>query len=344
MTISAIQATKVKKKFIVVGAGRMAQVRTNAFLKTGKTQLIGVVSRTLENAEKFCKKYSCKNYCTDYTRILPYEPDFILVEVPHLVQDQIVLWALDQKLNVFIGGCLASTLNTAIIIRDKTFTTGAIIEAGFEARYKKVWKKTREWINDGILGELIAIQSVALCNIDPASWYYNQEKSGGMPVTHMTYAFINPVRWILGEPIKVSAFSNNKRTLGVDTVIDEVCTANLLFSKMVQYTMLAGYVKPGGNQTWKIHFLGTKASLEIFPSDNGHGYLKLFRNKSMKKFSWYSEKHAFIKQAETYLGALDGFGECLNSPQKTVGDIAAAEAICRSSLLKQTVDLQYNHK
>ncbi len=29
-----------------------------------------------------------------------------------------------------------------------------------------------------------------------------------MPLTHMTYCFINPVRWLAGDPQFVSAFAN----------------------------------------------------------------------------------------------------------------------------------------
>ena len=41
--------------------------------------------------------------------------------------------------------------------------------------------------------------TMALWNPDPDEWYYDQEASGGMPLTHMSYCYLNAVRWILGQ-------------------------------------------------------------------------------------------------------------------------------------------------
>jgi predicted dehydrogenase len=65
------------------------------------------------------------------------------------------------------------------------------VEAGYEARYKAVWKQARQIIQSDRIGQLVAIRTVALFPANPESWYYNQATSAGMPLTHMTYAFIN---------------------------------------------------------------------------------------------------------------------------------------------------------
>lgn len=328
------------KRFAVIGAGHMGRKRTEAFLATGKATLCGVAARHLTNARKFAQDFNCTTYFDDYKKLAACQPDAVLIEVPHKAQEEMVRWLLDSGYHILIGGPLACSVLEGSKIRQAADEKGLVVEAGYEARYKAVWESTRQYLQDGVLGKLVAINSTAFWAANPNSWYYNQEESGGMPLTHMTYTFINPLRWILGDPLYVSAFSNRVKDVSSGKVNEENCTANILFENNVLCNMTAGFVNPAERPaSWVLSFLGTKGIMEVFPSEKGPGSLRILRGKEAIENKFNEAPDPFEIQAQVFLEALNGDNCCRNKPEDTIGDIRVAEAIVRSSYKKKTIQI-----
>ena len=99
---------------------------------------------------------------------------------------------------------------------------GLVVEAGYQRRYDPAWEEIRRLISEGALGEPIMAVSMALFRADPRTWYYDQEASGGMPLTHLSYCYLNAMRWILGRPTVVSAMASKKVETGLERVSEGV--------------------------------------------------------------------------------------------------------------------------
>lgn len=321
------------KKIAVIGAGNMARVRTRAILATGRAIISGVAARTLSSAQKFSEEIGCKEYFDDFRAVAETSPDAVLVEVPHSVQDEIVLWVLNQGWHVLIGGCLASSLDLAEEIRRVSEHKELIVETGYEARYNAAWEAAKRLTTDGSLGKTVAVRSIALYDCAPESWYYQQQASGGMLLTHMTYCFINPIRWILGDPLCVSALANRIKHTDAGMVEEETCVANLQFGNDVICSMTASFIKPGDVPGWSVLFLGTNGAAEISPLKNT---VTTYRDSGRERKNFSSERDAFDIQAEVFLKAIEGLDECRNTPGETVGDIRVAEAIATSCRQRTT--------
>lgn len=322
------------KRIAVIGAGTMARVRTKAFLATNKATICGVASRTLSSAQELGGELGCAECFSDYQRLAETSPDAVLVELPHSAQDRAVLWALDQGLHVLIGGCLASSSIAAEQIRAIAAGKRLVVEAGYEARYSAVWEATKQRVADGSLGKIAVVRGTALWDGDPESWYCQQGVSGGMPLSHMTYCFINPVRWILGDPLCVSAFSNRIKHTAAGMIDEETCVANFQFGDSVICNMTASFIKPGDVPGWSVLFLGTEGAVEISPLSN---VVTIYRDGRTATEDFSSARDAFEVQAEVFLAAMDGQEGCRNTPGETVGDIRTAEAIVASSRQKTTI-------
>jgi len=322
------------KRIAVIGAGTLARLRTRALLSTKKVIVCGVAARTLASAREFGKEIHCDSCFNDFRELIKTAPDAVLIEVPHGVQDEIVLWVLKQGWHVLIGGCLATTFATAQKIRQIAARKRLVVETGYEARYSAMWAAAKRQITGGILGQIVAVRSIALWNGAPTSWYYQQQSSGGMPLTHMTYCFISPIRWILGEPLCVSAFANRIKHTGRGLIQQETCVANLLFGNNVLGTMTASFIKPGDVPGWSVMLLGTQGALELFPEQNT---LTLYRDKDKETQDFSSEQDPFEVQAETFIAALGGRNECRNTPRETAADVRIAEAIVTACRKKATV-------
>lgn len=196
----------------VVGSGALAAVRADAFAASHRAEVVVVASRHLANARRLTGRYGARAL-DSYEAMADEGLDAVLVAVPHRRQDEIVAWALDHRLHVLIGGPLASDLTAARRVAGRAGHSGLVVEAGYEARYKAVWRTARRILEEGGIGTPVSVRSSAAFEQTPESWYYEQEASGGMLVTHLTYAFLNPLRWLLGTPRVAGAVGNARRVV-----------------------------------------------------------------------------------------------------------------------------------
>jgi predicted dehydrogenase len=304
----------------VIGAGAMAARRARAFLATGRVTICGIASRTIERARACGEELGCDAVFTDARQLYATLPDAVLLEVPHRLQDVLTIGALEAGAHVLIGGCLASSVAAGTRIRDLARSRDLVVETGYEARYKEVWLEARARIAAGAIGTVVAVNSIALFPADPASWYYSEVESGGMPLTHMTYAFINPARWLFGEPRVVSAFANRLVETGSGRVAEETCTANLLFPDAVVCNMTAGYVCASGTW-WSFTVIGSDGVIEVRPSDAGPGEFLLHRGGQIEHRQFAAAADAFVTQANAFLDAIEGTAPCLNPPADSLREL-----------------------
>jgi len=316
------------KRIGIIGAGRMAFVRGKAFLDTGEAEIIAVASRNLEHAKRLAEKLGAPEAFDDYRRIASLNPDALLIEVPHRVQTEIVKWGIDAAPAILVGAVLAINSEEAEEIEYKAKEKGCLIEAGYDSRYDALWEKIREIITSGELGNPVMVQSLALFSPPPSSWYCSEEESGGMPLTHMTYCFINPIRWILGSVVEVSASANQILHGGREFVEQEMCAATLRFENDCIYSAVAGYIKPPEFPSLNVKFICTEGGLEFSPPRR---VLKIYRETCVEEIDFSSESSSILKQAKAFIDALDGKGTCLNPPSDAKIDVIISEAIVKSA-------------
>lgn len=326
----------------MAGAGAMARRRARALIATGRAEVCGIASRRLESARALGEELGCAACCDDFRALAGTRPDALLVEVPHAAQDAIVLWALGAGLHVLIGAPLSLDVAGGEAVRREADRRGLVVEAGFEARYKAAWETARDLLARGEIGRPVAVRSVALWDGDPQSWYYDERASGGMPLTHMTYTFVNPLRWIFGDPTHVSAFANRLKHTGPGHVREETCVANLLFggeAGEVLGSLTAGYVRPGEGAYWDVTFLGTEGAVELSPTEMDAGSLRVVRGGEVREIDFAASRDPFELQAEAFLDTLAGEDRCRNRPADVLGDLRVAEAIALSAREKRTIAL-----
>lgn len=317
----------------------MSRRRVRAFLATGRVQLVGIAARRLSSAQTLGAEFDCGACYEDPLRLRECAPDAVLIEVPHSAQDALACWTIEQGWPTLIGGPLSGSVHNGERILQLAQANNVLVELGFEARYKAVWETAREWILAGRIGRPIAIQSIALWDGHPGSWYYDEAASGGMPLTHMSYAFVNPLRWLFGNPLRVSAFANRIRHTALHHVREETCVANLLFPHEIVCSMLAGYVKPGGAESWQISIVGSEGLLELRPTEMDNGSLCLYRGSEVEDLHFVDAQDAFVAQANAFLDSIEGNPRCRNHPDDALNDLRVTSAIADSAREHRTIEL-----
>ena len=299
-----------------------------------------VASRRLDRSQAFAAEFGIPRATDDYRSLQPSEVEAVLIEVPHSTQDEVSVYALQAGLHTLIGGCLATNVATGTEIVRLARERGLIVETGYESRYQDMWRLARKYVNEGSIGQPVAVNSAALFHASSDSWYYNEKRSGGMPITHMTYGYLNPIRWIFGSPVQVSAFSNRKSQTDAEHVRHETCTANLLLPNNVLCNLLAGYVKPMALNVWNVKVLGTEGYLEIDPGIGKPDSVTLHRRDHPVLIQDCIGESAFHRQARSFISAIRGANECLNPAPDSLIDVQIAELIARSAETGTTLSVE----
>jgi predicted dehydrogenase len=313
----------------------MARTRGQAFIETGQAEVCAVAARRKETAQTCASELDCATYHDDYRRLAESSPDAILIEVPHRIQDEIALWALEAGFDILIGGCLASNVEHGEQIIEMAEEQGRVVEVGYQRRYDSVWEEIHSVVRSGHLGEPIMAASMALWNADPSMWYYDQEESGGMPLTHMSYGGLNAIRWVLGTPVAVSAMANQKVETGPGRVLEETCGALVEFESGAFLSATASYAGPEGMDSAETRFVFTGGGVQT----EADGAITIFQDGKSERRSFDTSPSPFIRQAETFLDAIESRGDGRNPPKDGLVDIRIAEAISLSAREKRTVSM-----
>ena len=332
--------TEPRLRIAIAGAGNMARARGQAFLDTGRAEICGVASRRAHRAARCAAELGCAVSWDDYRRLEETRPDAVLVEVPHRVQDEISLWALDAGFDLLVGGCLASSVESGRRIAEAASRNRRIVEAGFQRRYDPAWEEIRRLVTGGQLGEPVMVVTMALWNPDPDGWYYDQEASGGMPLTHMSYCYLNAVRWILGRPTAVCAMANRARNTAPGHVAEESCGALIGFESGAFASATASYIGPEGMTDSRPRFICARGGVLPGADDlPGEDCITVLRGGGSEVRALDGEPSSFVRQAAAFLDAVESRREARNPPEDALLDVEIAEAVSVSAREFRTVSL-----
>jgi predicted dehydrogenase len=312
----------------------MALHRGRALLDTGRAQVCAVASRRLAAARDCAEALGCDAAFDDYRELARSEPDAVLIEVPHLPQDEITLWALAAGYDVFVGGNLAVNSQVGARIVELAADRGCLVEAGFQRRYDAAWEEIHRLVRDRELGDPVMAVTMALWLAPAGSWYADQHVSGGMPLTHMSYCYLNAIRWIMGVPTVVSALASAGVLGEAGRVQEETCAALVGFDNGAFVSATASYIRPAKMNDADPRFICSAGGVQV-QGDT----LTVFRGAQSETRSFDAEPSAFVRQAHAFLDAVESRTAARNPPADALVDLQVAEAIALSARERRTVTL-----
>jgi predicted dehydrogenase len=320
----------MRHRIAVVGAGRQAKRRGQALLDTGRVEVCGVASRHTETAQACAQALGSAYATDDYRELARLEPEAVLIEVPHAFTHEIAVWALERGCHLYIGGPIASSVEEGREIVRRARDSGLVVEGGYDGRYSRFAQRVRHLVREGCLGQPVFAQSVALYHADPRSWYYDEEASGGMPLTHMSYCFLDFFRWIFGEAERVFAAASRKAHVAPGLVREETCGATVVFGEQVFASLVAGYVQPEGYEAWQWRMVCTEGV-----ADSADGVVLRRGDRVDMDF----EVGLPDDQATAFLDALEGGGPGLCPGADALQNVVLTEAIARAARTGRPVEV-----
>ena len=184
----------------IIGCGLIGQRRAKLL---GECTLVACVDQIKERAEKLALQFpSCTAY-TDWRDVMKRpDIDIVIISTLHATLAEIGLAALEAHKHIFIekpAGRFAHEIEPLIHAAKKS---KSIARVGFNHRYHRAFRKARELIDEGALGELMFIRAryghggrVGY----EKEWRAQPELSGGGELIDQGVHLIDLARWFLGD-------------------------------------------------------------------------------------------------------------------------------------------------
>lgn len=246
----------------IVGAGSIGKVRAGVIQRSSSSRVVAVAD--IEHARAALLVASSGARATTDWRAAVCDPqvDAVVICTPTKFHAAAAIEALREGKHVLCEKPLARSLSEAEEMVQVADSQQRILKTGFNYRYMDNVRKAKELINNDALGPLYFLRCHYGHGGRPGfekEWYTDRELSGGGVLLEQGIHILDLVRYLLGEPARVTA-STSRFFWNLPDVEDN-CFLE---------------IQTASSQTAQIHVSWTQwinvFSLEIFGRD---GYLTL---------------------------------------------------------------------
>ncbi len=196
-----------KIKLAIIGAGRMG-ITHYSIINSHPNVEIESVADPSALVLTMMKKYLPLKTFKDYNELFDQTtPDGILVCTPPNLHYPIIKRAAEKGIHVFVEKPFTTKKHEAVEL-DKIYKEkGLINQVGYVLRYNDCFIKSKQLIEDGVIGKVVRFKSEKFsCTItssDETSGWRAARENGGGAVFEMASHAIDLVNYLVGKPDKV---------------------------------------------------------------------------------------------------------------------------------------------
>ena len=244
----------------ILGTGSIAKHFARGLRDTPHAELVGIGSRNQTTADDFGEMFSVPLRYPSYKEVANSpEIDAIYISTPHPFHEENTIMCLEAGKPVLCEKPFAINSHEAERMVKTARDNKVFLMEAMWSRYLPVMQHVREWLNQGIIGEVrwVSADFGFRANFDPQSRLFNPELGGGALLDVGIYV-TSFASFVLGPyPDKIQTLAN----LG-DTGVDEQNTL-LLGYPNGSMAVLSSAVRTGTHHEAKI--VGTKGKISIEP-------------------------------------------------------------------------------
>ncbi|MDP7619167.1 MAG: Gfo/Idh/MocA family oxidoreductase [Dehalococcoidia bacterium] len=194
-----------KTKLALVGAGAIGKRHLLAIDDVEEAELVAIVD-TDPRVEELASARNVRFYATTEAILGDQTPDGVIVCTPTDLHLAPVLASLGAGAHVLVEKPITATMSEARKIIEASKKTSRQVLVGHHRRYYGNILKTKEFIRDGALGELVGISGIWA--VRKAESYYEPEwrrlREAGPVLINLVHE-IDTLRFVCGEIISISA-------------------------------------------------------------------------------------------------------------------------------------------
>ena len=159
-----------------IGCGEVTEKKSGpAFNEVEGSQVVAVMSRSEQKARSYAERHHVRKWYTDAQELID-DPDVnaIYIATPPSSHATFAIMAMHAGKPVYIEKPLAASYNDCIRINRISEQTGVPCFVAYYRRYLPYFKKVKEIINSGTIGEIINVQ--VRFSVPPRYLYYKSGK------------------------------------------------------------------------------------------------------------------------------------------------------------------------
>lgn len=186
-----------KLKCGVIGLGRLGfRHATNIAASISEATLVAVSDVYQPSVDKFLSLFpEVKGYLNYQDLLDDNDIDAIIIASPTKMHSEMLKAAIKKKKKIFCEKPISMKVEDAVEIQKLVFDEKAFVQLGFMRRFDSGYKKAKEKIESGVLGNPISILAIGR---DPGCPPIEFAKSSGGLIIDMAIHDIDLCRWYFG--------------------------------------------------------------------------------------------------------------------------------------------------
>lgn len=187
-----------KLRFAVAGLGRIGKIHLGNLCQMDTVDIVAAMD-PLEEGRQFAKNKSIPNICSSYAEMLEITPiDAVIICSPTDTHADYVEMAAKLGIHVFCEKPLDLKLERVIEVLKVVENSGVKLMLGFNRRFDKEFKKVKELVKNGAVGES---HLVKITSRDPGAPPISYLKSSGGLFLDMTIHDFDIARFIVDKEV-----------------------------------------------------------------------------------------------------------------------------------------------
>lgn len=305
----------------IIGAGRMGITHYSIINSHPDVDIVALADPStliLTMLSKYLPVSTFKDYNDMFDKA---DLDAVLVCTPPSLHFDIVKQAIKNNIHVFVEKPFTTHAKEASELSKMISNTNLINQVGYVNRFNDVFIKTKEFIDNNLIGKIIRfksemISSTVITKTEDSGWRSTREGGGGVLLEMGSHA-INLIDFLVGSPYKVVGSALN--SIYSKNVEDTASTTFLYKDGMIGTMYInwsdTSYRKP----TNKIELFGEKGrilsdqhGLKIFMNDSSNSYSlrkgwnSLYITDIFKPVSFYVRGNEFTSQLYHFVDLILG--------------------------------------
>lgn len=300
-----------KVKVCLIGCGRAGMIHAKSYAGNVKrAELIALCDPFEENLKLAREEIEVPYVYTDYKEALKNEEiDAVVVVTPTKFHHDIVIDAANAGKHVFCEKPMAENAKECDEMIEACKRNGVKLQLGFMRRFDKNFRRGKELIESGKIGQVTSLRSNTHGPSEPKEWMFDVRNSYG-PIGEVNSHDFDTLRWYAGSEVKsLYAVGHNFRSPEIADKYPEyydTCQTILEFENGIVGTISgAQYVKYGYDSRAEI--LGTEGIIKVGSQHANNVEMTVAGQKNVED-SVVSWKNLF---EDAYIAEANAFADCI---------------------------------
>lgn len=346
-------------KYAVVGCGDFGNSHLRALSLITGIRVVALCDVHMEKCEERKTQYKLTdaNCYTDYNEMLEKEEiDIVVAATSDKAHAPVTIAALKSGRHVMCEKPMSLFVEECEEMIKAAEESGKLLMVGQVCRCAPGFVKAKEIIDSGLIGELYFVESEYAHDYSLSrgadDWRVDKDRE---PIIGGACHAIDLLRWIAGDPVETTAYSNHKML--PDWPVPDTTVAILKFPNNVIGKVFTS-IGCKRNYTMRTVLYGTKGTIIV---DNTSAEMQLFLEKSDERdyfaggyFGEHSEKtikhcikvavnnHNVAAEHEQMIAAVTDGKPLVTDGREGARTVCVCRAVVESAATGKTVEIKYS--